>query len=624
MAIRIRFQGGAKAGQILSFGDEVEWIAFGRNPEKCQVLFPADETQVAREHFALKRVLGGYRLVLKGNGRVQVDGKPGHDDQELDAVADLQLGLEGPRLVLETLDESGLPRTAYQGPRQARVRTLLGRIGNRTRAASLIGMASLALVAILAALGVFGYRRLSEDVRLTRSGILSLTERQREVIGDLSKLRRETDGRLGDALAQAKGSVYLLLAKNAEGRVVETWATAWVVDQGRGLLATNAHVVDGFETLAKDGKQLVARSNSMPVRDFVVREVQPHPGYAAFRRLVSDYLPLTSAGRVESQFAGACDAALVTVESPEGLAPALPLAPRAKLESLRAGDKVGFVGYPMENLPADGVNAAQPEPTTQIGHITAVTDFFFARSLGGDSQLVQNSLPATGGASGSPVLDADGQVVAIFNAANFAQASNPQSAEGLTRIPSAVLVNYGQRADLIRELLDGTAAVAQEARTRDWSAAIQRFRSGRRDPEETLARLVDRWSTAIRPLEPKRLQTQKAALHAEKAPDGRPVARFDLDVTAPGHYLISAIATNEEADINAYLFEKPGDSALAGDEAQDSFPTLPVDVGLTGAEALSATVVPMGPDGLARLVLMVVGPEEGTEFTVYVVQAVKP
>jgi trypsin-like peptidase len=624
VSLRIRFQGGPNAGQVLTFGDEVEWIAFGRNPEKCQVVFLPEETQVAREHCALRRVLGAYRLVLKGGGRVQVDGRPGFDDQELAPVADLQLGLSGPRLVLETLDASGLPRTAYQGPRQARARTLLARLGSTTRAARLIGLASLALVALLAALGLGGYLRLSEDVRLTQSGILSLTERQREVIGDLGKLRRETSGRMSDALAQAKGSVYLLLAKNAEGRVVETWATAWVVDQGRGILATNAHVVDGFETLSKDGKQLFARSNSVPVRDYAVREVLPHPGYAAFRRLVTEYLPLTSTGRVESQFAGACDVALVTLEAADGLAPALPLAPQAKLASLRAGDPVGFVGYPMEDLPADGVNVAQPEPTTQLGHVTAVTDFFFARSLAGDGQLVQNSLPGTGGASGSPILDADGQVVAIFNAANFAQASNPTSSDGITRIPSAVLVNYGQRADLIRELLEGRAATTQDARTQEWSTDIQRFRSGRHDPEETLGRLVERWRSAIRPLEPKRLRAQKASLPAEATPEGRHVARFDLDVTTPGHYLLSAIATSEQADINLYLFDKDGDSPLAGDEAQDSFPTLPVDVGLADPEALSSTVVPMGPKGQANLVLMVVGPEGGAEFTLYVIQAVKP
>ena len=624
MSLRIRFQGGSRAGQVLSFGDEVEGIAFGRNAERCQVVFAADESQVAREHCALERVLGGYRLVLKGGGLVRVDGRPGHDGQELQAVADLQLGPNGPRLVVETLDASGLPSTAFQGPRQPRAQTLLARLGRSTRAARALGGLSLALGALLAGLFYFGYRHLSEDVRLTQSAILELSDVQRQVIGDLGKLHGESDARLRDALALAKSSVYLLLAKNAEGQVVETWATAWVVDRARGLLATNAHVVDGFDSLRKDGRQLVARSSSAPVRDFVVRAVRPHPGYAAFRRLVSEYLPLTSRGRVEAQFAGACDAALVELEAPEGLAAALPLATPARLAALRAGDKVGFVGYPMEDLPADGVNVAQPEPTTQFGHVTAVTDFFFARSLAGDGQLVQNSLPGTGGASGSPILDADGQVVAIYNAANFAQALDPQRAEGITRIPSAVLVNYGQRADLIRELLDGTAEGAQAARTPEWSEAIQRFRSGRRDPEQTLARLVDRWSAAIRPLRPKRLRAEKAQMPQPTSSDGRHLARFDLDVTAPGHYLLSAIASNDEADINLYLFDRSGDTPLAGDEAADSFPTLPVDVGLTGDQALSSTVVPLPEGGPARLSLMVAGPEAGTEFTLYVVQAVKP
>src|SRR5437867_11414366 len=103
MGLRIRFEGGPRAGELLFFDDTAERIVFGRDPVRCQVVFPADETRIGREHCALVRVLGRYRLALDQEHVVLVDGRMARDGTELGTAADLQLGPENPRLVVETL-----------------------------------------------------------------------------------------------------------------------------------------------------------------------------------------------------------------------------------------------------------------------------------------------------------------------------------------------------------------------------------------------------------------------------------------------------------------------------------------------------------------------------------------
>ena len=50
MSLKIRFQGGQRAGDVVELDDGVERIVIGRDPERCHIAFPPDETQVGREH----------------------------------------------------------------------------------------------------------------------------------------------------------------------------------------------------------------------------------------------------------------------------------------------------------------------------------------------------------------------------------------------------------------------------------------------------------------------------------------------------------------------------------------------------------------------------------------------
>jgi len=147
----------------------------------------------------------------------------------------------------------------------------------------------------------------------------------------------------------------------------------------------------------------------------------------------------------------------------------------------------------------------------QTGIITAVTDYWGSQADEGDRLLVQHNLPSTGGASGSPIFDQNGEVVAVLCAGNItytlpsetkhaverakarvvaalddqlsaenlsaedkakaveaAKARLSQlsslkvSVEDLERAPSAAQINFAQRVDILQELLDAYQQAVKE------------------------------------------------------------------------------------------------------------------------------------------------------------------
>jgi len=545
MSLRIRFRGGEFAGKTYAFDDDVDRIVIGRDPERCDVVLPADMTQVGREHMAVRRVLARYRLELNQANPVYLDDKPAYDGQELPEVAHLRLGEEGPRLVLQTLGATNVPPTMMQGRVlpglhevvEANVRRARGT--RRVVVFTLLGLVALA-VALYWVFQSTGKRvaevseeqarvrgmldetsgvleRLAEDHRETtsdlRGRLVDVDERVQSITPDLSGLRdavaglgprmqgleervREKAPFLKRVLNAAEPSVYVVLIRDERG-VEHAIATAFVV--GEGLLASNAHVAEFFDRTSAggplDGASLLVRSPGETPHDHAVTGVRIHPGYQVFLDLWEEYRPtgMSPEGRLEAvrPAGAACDVALLEVADPEALAPPLPIAGREPLEALGAGDVVGLVGYPSEQMSLGGVNLRFPKPTTQIAHVTAVTNFFLAATTPEDRLLVQHSLPATGGASGSPILDDQGRVVAVLSAGNMSL-----SPFG-SRSPSAVLVNFAQRADLVRELVDGTADEAQVPRTERWRDGISTLMSLRAAAEKGAHGYLERYLDVV-------------------------------------------------------------------------------------------------------------------------------
>jgi hypothetical protein len=150
---------------------------------------------------------------------------------------------------------------------------------------------------------------------------------------------------------------------------------------------------------------------------------------------------------------------ILTIEDPQTIA------------ALAPGDAVALAGFPYENMIGGEVQPLGRTPQLQVGNITSLSDFFLLPAESQQRRLVQHNLPIAGGASGSPVIDSNGKVIAI------ASAGNMFSVEG-ERIPNAALVNYAQRIDALADLLSGAAAAKAQADQTYWRRQTAAFKRG--------------------------------------------------------------------------------------------------------------------------------------------------
>ena len=121
------------------------------------------------------------------------------------------------------------------------------------------------------------------------------------------------------------------------------------------------------------------------------------------------------------------------------------------LGALKSGDPIAFLGFPMENVHNDNVNLDNPVASMQSGIIVAVSDFDLKDSGPSRNYLIRHNLPSAGGASGSPIFNPNGEVVALLFAGNtIGQVQKGQ----VERTPSAVQINYAVRVDLLKDLAE--------------------------------------------------------------------------------------------------------------------------------------------------------------------------
>lgn len=276
--------------------------------------------------------------------------------------------------------------------------------------------------------------------------------------------REDSEEGLRQALVDARAYVYQVFVVDQDGWMREA-GTAWVA--GPNVFVTARHVADSFDEL-EVGERLIVRSPAPQVEDYRVTGVTYHPGYAAHHRLIAGLE--SEFGPVPVPWTGpnASDVALLHLEKTVDLGPGLPIASDEELRTLSGGDPVGYVGYPSEG--GGYFNAWDPVPLIGFGHIVRITDYFGAPSLGtlDTGHLIHTDLPTAGGASGSPLITAQG-VVAVLTSGDYIGWVNGY------RVRANAGIGYAERANLVRELLDGRAHEAQRARTGEWQAAFQQI-----------------------------------------------------------------------------------------------------------------------------------------------------
>jgi hypothetical protein len=162
---------------------------------------------------------------------------------------------------------------------------------------------------------------------------------------------------------------------------------------------------------------------------------------------------------------------MTVTEGDEG--EALPLAPDEQLYGINIAAPIAYTGFPMENI---ANLSGAPAMRADLGTVAAVTTVYFQAGDPRECRIIHYNLVTAGGASGSPVLNEFGNVIALNSAGdyihNVVQAVAAKAGEGgkTTSEPIRVGIGfkYGQRVDMLRELMDGSADRLQPAREAEW------------------------------------------------------------------------------------------------------------------------------------------------------------
>lgn len=250
--------------------------------------------------------------------------------------------------------------------------------------------------------------------------------------------------------------------------------TAWAFEKNK--FATNAHVANAFRTASKaiiNAKvqsilNTVAQKNNCKSVDEFLKRLGPQKAPAimniARKRALSELrefrADLIINGTYRKSFpithvqihrdyqlknGTSPDIAVLTVAGEHDVYFKAPS--KKQLHNLKSGEPVAFLGFPSESLVGGNVNMDNPVASMQSGIIVAVSAFNL-KDVGGEGNvLIRHNLPATGGASGSPIFNRHGEVVAILFGGNIVGQILDNGK--ISRAPSAAQINYAIRVDLI-------------------------------------------------------------------------------------------------------------------------------------------------------------------------------
>ncbi len=440
MSITIKHLEGPLAGQEQHFDDTVGAILFGRDREAAEVVYPPEYDVVGRKHFALRRnEAGDYSVELFGKRYVGIDGIAADNGTPVKSGSVFRLGRQdGPSFKVEIAAPAaeGLPVTGEQS-------TMLTAAERDRALRRQFGYALGAIGAILIAIvGYFDYQHstLAYQIEAAKA---EASERAKQ---EFSKA----------ALDRLEAAVYLVAKKEGEGEMAE--GTAWAFGPDKDKLATNAHVTEAikgheseFFLIAPDGKHIKIKSVTL------------HPGYLVFNKYKTtqgvtrwgNFTPLDLINEYDVGIIEIDPATPLPVDSATGNPVTLELASKDYLEQLAPGTPVASVGFPVEGL-AGSESATKAPGTLHFGYISSLTDVFMCRTDKVHQLLIQHSVPVTGGASGSPLIDTSGKVIGIVNGGNTTVFKDTgEAVNAKVRMPSAALINFAQRVDLLEDLAHG-------------------------------------------------------------------------------------------------------------------------------------------------------------------------
>lgn len=432
--------------------DPAERIRFGRHPGNDVAFDTHRDLDASAWHAELRREKDGWALVDVGssNGTFVGGRKVSRHVIRPSQECEVEFGNGGPRIrvyvgdpngvvVPETiLSKNAIPAFKVPPPGGETVRqTLWGRMVQpvlhpQTKKFVVIQIClAVATVAIVATaffviLGVFKKQNDAQaEPQLTAAEIARINEEQQKKLAEM--LAQEPGARVAK---EANRAVFLIAFTDVSGEE-RPLCTGFAV--GGEALATNAHCVDQIDEKQRGGGDVFAVRNREPGKRYAVKGKKRHPKYRG---------PLSP------------DVGLVRLDAEVG--DRVKLAPRDALHALQKGTRMYIYGFP-----GRVANPAKPDASVGDGMIGRVTTFAGDPDDAANAFLVQHSAETSPGASGSPIFDAKGQVIAI-NVGQYMEIQERIEVDPATgrdrkvQVPAALApgLNIAVRIDALDPLLE--------------------------------------------------------------------------------------------------------------------------------------------------------------------------
>lgn len=419
------------------FADGQSTIRFGRSME-CEVRFSPSDTRLGRNHFSLRPAAGSYELVTDREHPVFMNGERVVGSMALLADTELRLvdAKTGPKISIK------ISQLADGNITDANFKTDSGTVQQGLKYLRHAVVAGIAIAAIFA--GVIAYQAYTQ-----KQLQLAFATETSALLEKLSEVQNPT-AKWSEIYDKISGSVYQVAILSNDGSAPQAEGTAWVY--GDHSLITNAHVAALFfnatpgqtvVVIAPDGKQT-------PIK---VVEAIIHPAYLTFKDTM-DSTERSTKSSIKTQ--GSYDVGLLMVEASAQLAVPLKVASPDTLQHMPAGLPLAYVGYPAAY--ASNQNAEQ----FRIGYVSGSSDFL---GVAGSSpgELIYHTAQAVGGASGSPIVNEQGEVIAVFSGGEVQKL-------GTDKVVSGSGTFYAQSASLIADVTAGWSAEKMATEQNSWSS----------------------------------------------------------------------------------------------------------------------------------------------------------